>query len=38
MALMLHHIDHIEASLDLSPTTDKEIQLEDASERSTSPK
>ena len=29
-ALMLHHIDHIEASLDLSPRTDTEIQLEDA--------
>jgi DNA-binding GntR family transcriptional regulator len=29
-ALMLHHIDNIEASLDLSPPTDKEIQLEEA--------
>jgi DNA-binding GntR family transcriptional regulator len=29
-ALMLHHIDHIEASLDLSPPTDAEVQLEDA--------
>ncbi len=29
-ALMLHHLHHIESSLDLSPNTDKEIQLEDA--------
>jgi DNA-binding GntR family transcriptional regulator len=29
-ALMLHHIDHIEASLDLAPATDAEARLEDA--------
>jgi DNA-binding GntR family transcriptional regulator len=28
--LMLHHLDHIEGSLDLSPSIDKEIQLEHA--------
>ncbi len=28
--LMLHHLDHIEASLDLSPAADRELQLEDA--------
>ena len=29
-ALMLHHIDHIEGSLDLSPAKGTEVQLEDA--------
>jgi len=28
--LMLHHLDHIEASLDLSPPTDRDVRLEDA--------
>jgi DNA-binding GntR family transcriptional regulator len=29
-ALMLHHLEHIESSLDLSPPTDSDFQLEDA--------
>lgn len=29
-ALMLEHLDHIEASLDLSPPTDRDMRLEDA--------